>query len=939
MSMSRFSFATSTNASYMEEMYEKFSKDPNSVDEGWRKFFDGYEFAIKNGAGEDSPATGGTGGGDQEAAMVEAYINAYRVLGHLSAHLNPLAPKPDVRADMRPENHGLKSVNQTRKFLSANLPGNTARTFAEIDQLLKETYCGHIGAEFRDNDDIEFVKWIQEKMESSRNKPTLSKEKKLQILSTLIKAEGFESFLQARFLGQKRFSLEGSESFMPLLETMTEVSANSGVEEVAIGMAHRGRLGTLCNFMGKSYELMFKKFEGSEFNPYQIDGDVKYHLGFANERKFNNKNVKLYLSPNPSHLEIVNPVVEGFVRCRQRMVADTARKKVLPLQVHGDAAFIGQGLVAETLNLAELKGYTTGGTVHVIINNQVGFTTDPTDSRSCTYSSGIAKLLKAPVLHVNADDPEAVVWCATLAAEYRQRWGKDIVIDLVGYRRYGHNETDEPSFTQPKMYKIIGNHPTVLTQYAERLVKEGVISQEAFKKMQADFRGELQAAYDSIKSPDKSNPKFQTIYPKPFDKIFHPKTGGEAEMLKPVKTGVAVKSLQDLGKKFLSIPQGFTPHSKVQRLIEQRQKMLEKDGGGVDWPMAELLAFASLSSEGFHVRLSGQDCQRGTFSSRHAVLRDFETAQPLELLNQIGGKQAPVEILNSPLSELGVMGFEFGYTVADDQSLVLWEGQFGDFVNGAQIVIDQFLVASEAKWGQTSGLVLLLPHGYEGMGPEHSSGRPERFLQLCGNDNIQVAIPTTAAQYFHILRRQVVRNFRKPLIIMSPKSLLRHAKVVSQLPEFETNQFMEVIDDAGVKDAKSIKRIVFCTGKVFYDLQEAAEQNKATDSAFIRLEQLYPFPAKQVSDILAKYKNAKEAVWCQEEPKNMGAWSFVRPRLEDLIDKGLTLRYAGRRDSGTTAEGATKAHVAEQQRIVADALGLSAPASSAPIPIKANSKK
>jgi 2-oxoglutarate dehydrogenase E1 component len=915
MASDRFSFATATNVSYIEEMYEKFSKDPQSVDEGWRKFFDGYDFAMRHGAGEDA----GTGG-DQEAAKVEAYINAFRVLGHLSAHLNPLLPKPELRADMKPENHGLKGMNATRKFVAANLPDNTPRTFQEIQQLMLDTYCGSIGAEFRDNDDIEFIKWIQIKMESCRNRPAVSKEKKLEILQTLVEAEGFESFLQARYLGQKRFSLEGAESFMPLLSTVAAVSAQGGVEEIAIGMAHRGRLGTLCNFMGKSYESMFKKFEGSEYNPYQIDGDVKYHLGYANEKTFDGKKMRLYLSPNPSHLEIVNPVVEGFVRSRQRLMGDGKRQKVLPLLVHGDAAFIGQGLVAETLNLAELKGYSTGGTLHVIINNQVGFTTDPSDSRSCTYASGIAKLLKAPVLHVNADDPEAVIWCAALAAEYRQKWGKDFVIDLIGYRRHGHNETDEPSFTQPQMYKLIGKQPTTLSLYAERLIKEGVLTADQLKAIQADYRAKLQAAYDTVKASEtgKAVAPHKDHYPKPFDLIFNPKSGSYDDMEKPVKTGVKASTLISLGQSFLKVPSDFHPHAKVAKLIEQRQKMIESETSGVDWPMAELLAFASLAKEGHHIRLSGQDCQRGTFSSRHGVIRDFESGRPLELLNQLGKDQAPVEILNSPLSELGVMGFEFGYTVADESSLVLWEGQFGDFVNGAQIVIDQFLVASEAKWNQTSGLVLLLPHGYEGMGPEHSSGRPERFLQLCGNANIQVAIPTTAAQYFHVLRRQVVRDFRKPLIIMSPKSLLRHTQVVSSLKDLETSRFMEVLDDDRLKDGKGVDRVIFCSGKIYYDLLHGAGDHKNT--AIVRVEQLYPFPKKDIQGILSKYKNASDFVWCQEEPQNMGGWTFMRPRLEDVLQNGSNLRYAGRRDSGSTAEGSTKAHAAEQQRIIDDAL-------------------
>jgi 2-oxoglutarate dehydrogenase E1 component len=939
MSSNKFSYATATNVSYLEDQYEKFRKDPMTVEDSWRKFFEGYEFAMANGAGAEG-GSGASESGDQEAAKVEAYINAYRVLGHLSAHVNPLAPKPPLRHDMSPANHGLKDVNKSRKFVAANLPSNAPLTFDEINQMMQETYCGKIGAEFRDNDNIEFVKWIQDKMESCRNRPKINREQKLEILDTLVKAEGFEGFLQARFLGQKRFSLEGAESFMPLLETLVRVASAQGVEEVILGMAHRGRLGTLCNFIGKTYETMLKKFEGSEFNPFQIDGDVKYHLGFAGERDFSGKKVTLYLSPNPSHLEIVNPVVEGFARARQRLTGDQDRKKVLPLLIHGDAAFMGQGLVAETLNLAELGGYTTGGTIHVIINNQVGFTTDPEDSRSCTYASGIAKILKAPVLHVNADDPEAVIWTAQLAAEYRQKFRKDFVIDLIGYRRHGHNETDEPGFTQPSMYKIISKHPSVLTQYGERLISEGVLTSDDLKKRQADFRARLQNAYDQLKAGDTKGDKFKDKYPKVYDDVFHPIRGDEAAMEKSVKTGVPIKVLQDIGKKIVSVPSGFQVHPKLTKLLEQRSKMVDTDGSGVDWPMAELLAFGSLAKDGHHVRLSGQDCQRGTFSSRQAVLRDYDTGKPHYSMNYVAPGQAPVEILNSPLSELGVMGFEFGYTVADPQALVLWEGQFGDFVNGAQIVIDQFLVASEAKWGQTSGLVLLLPHGYEGMGPEHSSGRPERFLQLCGNANIQVAIPTTAAQYFHILRRQICREFRKPLVIMSPKSLLRHAKVVSPIEDFERGQFEEVLDDVRIKDPKSVKRVVFCTGKLFYELMEATSTAPEGEVALVRIEQLYPFPTKKIATIISRYKNTREAIWAQEEPKNMGAWTFVRSYLEDLLPESVPLRYVGRRDSGTTAEGATKAHTTEQARIINEAVNPTVGAVTVGVsPAKTGSKK
>jgi 2-oxoglutarate dehydrogenase E1 component len=757
-------------------------------------------------------------------------------------------------------------------------------------------------------------------MESVRNRPVFNAALKRQIHQQLTFAEGFERFLQDRYLGQKRFSLEGNDSLLPLMRVLMDDGAEHGVEEINLGMAHRGRLNILANFMGKHPEMILKEFEGTEFNPFDIDGDVKYHKGFANEVAANNgKKVRLYLLPNPSHLEAVNPVVEGFCRARQNFTGDADRTRILPILMHGDAAFMGQGVVAETLNLAGLDAYETGGTIHIITNNQVGFTAEPHEARSCTYASEIAKMVRAPVLHVNADDPEAVAWTAKLAIQYRQKFHKDIVIDLIGYRRHGHNETDEPMYTQPLMYKKIKNHPTCLTQYTERLTSEKVMSAEEAKESMKTYRDMLQASMEKVRA---GNSKVAPSVPKEFQKIEHYKKAEREDFEKEVKTAVAAGELQKVGKAICTLPKGFTAHPKIIKLIEGRQQMLGTDGQ-LDWGMAELLAFGSLAAQGHPVRLSGQDCQRGTFSHRHAVLKNFENGSELRLLNQISEEQAPVDIINSPLSEFGVMGFEFGYSVAAPHGLTLWEAQFGDFANGAQTVIDQFLVASEAKWKQTSNLTLLLPHGYEGQGPEHSNARPERFLQLCGNLNIQVINPTTPAQYFHALRRQVMRSFRKPLVVMTPKSLLRHPQVISTLKDLSTSKFHEVIDDQSIADSSKVKRVVVCTGKLYYELLESRSKLlKDPTVAIVRIEQLYPFPDKLLPEILSRYSKAKDLVWTQEEPMNMGAWFFIRHRLEAIINGRLTLSYVGRRGSGTTAEGSNKAHVQEQQRIIQVALGL-----------------
>lgn len=914
----RFTFANAANAKFIQDTYEQYLNDPSSVDASWKMFFEGYEFATSQGL--EGSARGAGGGQPVEfEARVEAFINLYRRLGHLNADLNPLQPSPALASNLQPSAHGLAQVTNDQQFHPANLPVQGPLRFQDIWDLLKDTYCRKIGADFREINAVEPIVWLQEQMESVRNRPSFTKAEKLRAFDKLVRAEGFERFLQDRFLGQKRFSVEGLDALVPLMDLIASEAVSQNVEELNIGMAHRGRLNTLTNFMGKPFELMFKEFEDSEYHSFDIDGDVKYHKGFAsNIPTLNGKSVRAYLSPNPSHLEVVNPVVEGFARARQNMLNDKDRQRVLPILIHGDASFIGQGLVAETLNLSELESYKTGGTIHIITNNQVGFTTNPDESRSCTYSSDIAKMVRAPVFHVNADDPEAVLWTGRLAFAYRQKFKKDVVIDLVGYRRHGHNETDEPGYTQPQMYNIIRTHPTVLKKYGDQLVSEGVLTAAEVEAKIADFRKFLQDSLDRVR---KGNLEILVTIPKELEPSMRYVKATPEDLFKKVKTGVAAKTLSAVADKFTTVPKGFTPHPKIEKLLQQRQKMLEGDGS-IDWGMAELLAYGSLAVEGKPVRLSGQDCRRGTFSHRHAVIVDYENGKSLNLLGQLSPDQAEVEIINSPLSEQGVMGFEFGFSVANRDALVMWEAQFGDFVNGAQIIIDQFLVSCEAKWKQNCGLVLMLPHGHEGMGPEHSSGRPERFLQLCGNWNIQVANVTTPAQFFHILRRQLMREFRKPLVIMTPKSLLRHPKVVSTTKELSQGQFTEVINDQTITQAKAVERVLFCTGKIFYDLDKAREDAGVKNTAIVRIEQLYPFAQDEVAAILKQYGQAKKICWVQEEPVNMGAWTYMRPILEELLGEDKKLEYVGRKGAGTPAEGSQSQHKREQERIVQEALGL-----------------
>ncbi|MFK7872922.1 MAG: 2-oxoglutarate dehydrogenase E1 component [Oligoflexales bacterium] len=894
---------------WAQQMFEQWQQDPGSVPESWRHFFQGYQFAIGQGLVESH--TSGAAATDGDAgklnARVEAFINTYRRLGHLGAHLNPLSPAPTLPKDLQPDQHGLADVTASDVFQPANFVKDQM-SFGGIHDHLKKTYCNRIGVDFRDLGDIQEVLWLQEKMENCANSPEVDLETQKSILEKLAAAEGFEKFLQARYLGQKRFSIEGLESLVCFLDTIVDHGASLGIQEVNLGMAHRGRLNVLANVLKKPLEKLLQEFEGSQFNPFDIDGDVKYHLGFASQRTTPSGDVRMFLSPNPSHLEAVNPVIEGFARCRQERLGDEDGRCVVPILLHGDAAFAGQGLVAETLNLASLQAYKTGGTIHVITNNQIGFTTLPPESCSYQYNSDISKALRAPVFHVNADDPEAVLWVAKIAVEWRQKFHKDVVVDLVGYRRHGHNETDEPAYTQPKMYQVIKKHPTVFKIYGESLVESGLLSKEDVQGYATNVKQNLQSAFEKIRQSPDQLPVMPI--PESLAEIFEYRKVSQQEVFDAVETKVSEKNLRALGQHIATVPSGLKPHNKIVRLLDQRQKMFEKEGA-VDWAMGELLAFATLLKEDYRVRLSGQDCQRGTFSSRHAVVFDQESGDPRSVFEGLGH----ISVINSPLSEQACLGFEFGYSIADKNSLVIWEAQFGDFANGAQIIIDQFLVASEAKWNLTCGLVLMLPHGHEGQGPEHSSARPERYLQSCGNRNIQVCNVTTPAQLFHLLRRQMLREFKKPLVLMTPKSLLRHPEAVSSLKDFTHENFREVLVTSSKK--KQGDRVIACSGKIYYELLSYMNEAQIEDVSILRAEQVYPFPSDALRQSI-DVKKVKDVIWVQEEPQNMGSWTFVEPRLKATFPE-LNIQYVGRKNSGTTAEGTSKAHQLEQERIIREA--------------------
>jgi 2-oxoglutarate decarboxylase len=844
----------------------------------------------------------------EKQARVLQLINAYRVRGHLIAHLDPLVNKPGHHPELDPAFYGLTIWDLDREFITGGLGGKPRATLREILDILRETYCGTIGVEYMNIQDTAQKQWLQERMEPSRNHQPLTAERRKQILKKLIAAEGFERFLHTKFIGHKRFSIEGGETMMAILDTLLDDAADSGVKEVVIGMAHRGRLNVLVNTIGKSLARLFSEFEGYvDPSTTQGSGDVKYHLGArGTHRSPDGNELTVSVAPNPSHLEAVNPVVEGIVRAKQDRLGDTGHEQVVPILIHGDAAFAGQGMVAETLNLSQLHGYRTGGTIHIIINNQIGFTTTPEDARSTPYCTDVAKMVQAPIFHVNGDDPDACVRVARLALEYRRTFKKDVVIDMFCYRRHGHNEGDEPSYTQPLLYKKIKQHPPVRQLYAERLLREQLITKAELDGMMEEAHRRYERAFEAAQ---KRELHFKPEVP----------LAVEAEKLATLQragtTAVPLALLHEVTRALTSLPPGFSINPKLQRILDERALLLEGDAK-IDWSFAEALAFGTLVAEGTPVRLSGQDSGRGTFSQRHAVLYDATSGAEYVPLNHIREGQAPFSVYDSLLSEAAVLGFEFGYSVADPLALVLWEAQFGDFANGAQVIIDQFLAGSEAKWQQPCDLVLLLPHGYEGQGPEHSSARIERFLQLCAEENMQVVNCTTPAQYFHVLRRQMHDRQRKPLIIFTPKSLLRHPKVVSMPDELTGGEFQMVLDDQHFADPSAVKRLLFCSGKVYYDLLAELSLHPNPSLAIVRIEQLYPFPHERVAAIVQKYAQAREMVWCQEEPQNMGAWSFVRPLLLELMPEGRTLSYVGRPASAATATGSLRVHNAEQEALV-----------------------
>ncbi len=845
-------------------------------------------------------------------ARLSALINAFRVRGHLFAQLDPLGLSKAPSDEFVLERYGLAHVDPGTIFSTGDLAGPATETLESIVSRLKDTYSRTIGVEHTFLENREARDWLQERMESTGNHIDLSREQQIRILTKLTDAEIFEQFLHTKYTGAKRFSLEGGESVVPMLDILTERAAELGVEEIVIGMAHRGRLNVMVNIMEMNVRQIFAGFEDDDPEAYVGRGDVKYHLGYSLDRKtVSGKKVHMTLAFNPSHLEFVNPVVEGRVRAKQDRKGDHDRITVLPLLIHGDAAFVGQGVVAETLNLSRLKAYETGGTIHVVINNQIGFTTIPEDARSTSYCTDITRMLRCPVFHVNGEDPEAVAQAVTLATEYRQRFHGDVVLDLFCYRKYGHNEGDEPRFTQPLMYSAIDQKRTVREVYVEHLKKTGKITDQQAEEIKKRRQQDLENALEDT----RSNGNYNLI---PASMLGHwaDYKGGADASVPDADTRFARDGLVELLDRLTSYPDWFTPHPRIKRFVLDKQRQVLQTGEGVDWGTGENLAFASLLVEGHRCRLTGQDVRRGTFSHRHAVIYDAKTGRRYTRLGHLSPEQAHLEVYDSPLSEVGVLGFEWGYSLDSPDALVAWEAQFGDFVNVAQVIVDQFISSSEDKWHRLSGLVMLLPHGFEGQGPEHSSARLERFLLLCAEDNMQVVNMTTPAQLFHCLRRQVLRPWRKPLIVMSPKSLLRNRRAVSTLDELANGEFQRIIPDDPAIDPSRVRRLLLCTGKIYYDLLERRERDEATDIGIMRMEQLYPLRAAELQERLAPYPDKVDLVWVQEEPWNMGAWYFMRARLPEILGADVRLRCVARPESASPATGSGASHKLEQQLLL-----------------------
>ena len=909
--MSNYSYLSNADPKAIEALYQQYSQDPSSVEEGWKKFFEGFDFAqeafpMLPGSDVSAKSSSSTSLVSDKEVQVRNLIHAYRTRAHLRSKTNPVRERRDRKPILDLEDFGLSSADLNTEFNSGAEIGIGRATLQKIIDSLKYIYEGTVGFEYMSVRDPEKLKWLREKIEKDALAFKPSHEQKTRILKKLNEAVVFENFLHTKYLGQKRFSLEGGETTIPAIDAIINKGAELGVKEVMIGMAHRGRLNVLANIMGKTYEQIFNEFEGNAKPDLTMgDGDVKYHMGFSSQVDTpSGHKVEIKLAPNPSHLEAVNPVVEGFVRAKGDAEYNKDRSKILPVLIHGDAAVAGQGIVYEVVQMSQLKGYNTGGTIHFVINNQVGFTTDFDDARSSVYCTDVAKMIDAPVLHVNGDDPEAVVFCVQFATEYRQKFGGDIFVDMVCYRRHGHNESDEPKFTQPNLYNLISKHPNPREVYNKKLIERGEVEAELAKTMDEEFRGLLQDRLNMVKQ-------------KPLPYVYQPleeewrnlrRSKPEDFDLSP-ETGVKQSEIDKVAKALTTIPKGFKPIKQIEKQLKQRKDMFFKDKQ-LNWAGGELLAYGTLLLEGNPVRLTGQDVQRGTFSHRHAVLHDANTNEAYNSLDHLEGTEQKFEIYNSLLSEFGVMGFEFGYAMANPNALTIWEAQFGDFANGAQVMIDQFISCSETKWQRMNGLVLLLPHGYEGQGPEHSNARPERYLQLCAEYNMVVANITTPANFFHALRRQLTWEFRKPLVVMSPKSLLRHPRAISDLADFTSGRFQEVIADSEVKPA-SARKVVMCSGKVYYDLLERRERDKIKDVALIRLEQLHPFPKNQINDLLAKFTKAEDFVWLQEEPENMGYWNYIQ-----RIYPERSFKLISRKASASPATGFAKVHAEEQELIL-----------------------
>lgn len=914
---------------YIDSLYEDFQQDPGSLPPEWQKFFEGFDPAAEVIDESQLPTQAVASVTEDEDGRrreeirkivqlqdrVDQLIRGYRVRGHLEARIDPLGQPREMNSELHPEAYGLSKADFQVKFSARTVNGQNYRTLEEIYGVMRETYCRSIGAQFMHIDDHQVRNWLQSRMEGSRNRIRLNRETQLRILTRLTDAVIFEEFTRKKFIGAKTFSLEGSETLIPLLDLALEKAGQHGVKEVVMGMAHRGRLNVLANIMHKRSRNIFWAFDDPDPEANRGAGDVLYHLGYSSDwETASKKNVHISLCFNPSHLEFVNPVAMGRTRSKQDHAGDTNQETCMTILIHGDAAFAGEGVVQETLNLSQLPGYKCGGTLHVILNNQIGFTTDPSVARSTTYASDVAKMLQIPIFHVNGEDPEAVAQVVNLAMEFRNEFHRDVVIDMYCYRRHGHNESDEPRFTQPVMYEKIDKRPTIRDSYLEQLSKLGGITKEEADQIAEERRQTLEEEFETAKNKEAFTPDTQTL-----QGIWANYYGGPVQS-DDVDTGVPQEVLKYIVERITELPNDFQVNSKLQRVLDARRRSStgEQD---IDWPTAELAAFSSLALEGHPVRMSGQDCGRGTFSQRHAVVHDSRNGRPHHFLQYLGGKQAPVDIINSPLSEAGVLGFDYGYSLDAPESLIIWEAQFGDFFNAAQVIVDQFITSAEDKWRRLSGLVMLLPHGFEGAGPEHCSARLERFLTGAAEDNVQIAIPTTAAQYFHLIRRQIKRAWRKPLIVFTPKSLLREPMVMSPMEEFHSGTFRRVLPDTTTSPDK-VARVLFTSGKVGVDLLKMRESSERDDFAVIRIEQLYPVPTDEILSLLETYPEGIPVFWVQEEPRNMGAWYFLKVKWDELgLQDRWPLKVISRPESASPSTGSKKSHAIEQQELLDEAMG------------------